>query len=206
LQVACGGAPQDLLDTLSPSNQVVPSSALAITDSLTGLPNLRHLMTLLDRELPVAQRAGRPLSLLLLDVDNFQAVNDDCGHLKGDEVLQFVAARLQSVVREGSTVCRYAGDEFIVVLPETAPGEAAIVAARLEGCLGDWESPAADVRIGLSVGLASFPEDGTEIRSLLYAADQDMYQAKSRHKEMCFRSPDAAVPDLLAACHQLHGR
>jgi diguanylate cyclase (GGDEF)-like protein/putative nucleotidyltransferase with HDIG domain len=175
------------------------SSALAVTDSLTGLPNLRYLMTLLDRELPVALRTGRPLALLLLDLDNFKTINDRCGHLKGDEVLQFVATRLRAVVREGSTVCRYAGDEFIIVLPETSREEAAIVAARLEGCLADWQTPEADVRIGLSVGLASFPEDGADIRSMLYAADQDMYQAKSRHKGRLAGSRDAEPSNVVAA-------
>jgi diguanylate cyclase (GGDEF)-like protein/putative nucleotidyltransferase with HDIG domain len=105
--------------------------SIAFTDSLTGLANARHLAAALPRELEATQRGGDALSVLMIDLDDFKAINDGHGHLRGDAALQAVARALQESVRGGSTVCRYAGDEFVIVLPGANRDQAVQVAERL---------------------------------------------------------------------------
>ncbi|MDQ3990823.1 MAG: GGDEF domain-containing protein, partial [Actinomycetota bacterium] len=152
---------------------------LSITDGLTGVWNRRYLMLTLGKEIERAQRFERPLSVLMVDIDHFKRVNDDHGHLRGDEVLVEVTQRISREIRSQIDVlARYGGEEFLIVLPET-PAEGARVAAgkileavRSTAFTSD-EGP--DLWLTVSIGVASFPNDGGAARELIGAADVALY-------------------------------
>ncbi|MDQ2103312.1 sensor domain-containing diguanylate cyclase [Azospirillum isscasi] len=157
---------------------------LANHDALTGLPNRRLLFDRLDVALARSRRSGRPLALLFIDLDGFKAVNDRMGHDCGDEVLRIAATRLAGCLRRSDTVARVGGDEFTIVLEDVASAaDAGGVAAKIVEAValpipvqGPVEGNTAS--IGASVGIALFPADGDDARSLLVAADGAMYRAK----------------------------
>jgi len=158
----------------------------ALTDVLTGLHNARYLFARLEQELNRAKRLGRPVSVLGLDLDNFKAVNDTFGHQQGDAVLREMAKLFLSQVRDYDLVCRYAGDEFVIVLPDASRSEALETARRIEAAV-DAHKPYGQndkkVRVGVSVGAATYPDDGHDIRTLIARADVNMYAGKRRRKE-----------------------
>lgn len=153
---------------------------LAFHDALTGLPNRRLLKERLTQALGQAQRHQRQLALMYLDLDHFKEVNDTLGHDGGDELLQAVATRLTRSVRASDTVARMGGDEFVVLLPEVANRAAAEQVAR--HILGALRAPISlkgqDWQMGVSIGVAMFPEGGLDANALQQAADQAMYAAK----------------------------
>jgi diguanylate cyclase (GGDEF)-like protein len=157
----------------------------AVTDSLTGLANRRQFYEVLGREYERAQRFGQPVSLILLDIDDFKLINDSRGHLAGDAVLHSVAATLGEVIREIDLAARYGGEEFAVLLPQTGPEGAANLAERLR-----TEIAARSIRFGTeeitgvtaSFGVAAGPvHDQTQI-DLIASADAALYQAKREGK------------------------
>jgi diguanylate cyclase (GGDEF)-like protein len=157
----------------------------AVTDSLTGLANRRQFYEVLGREYERAQRFGQPVSLILLDIDDFKLINDSKGHLAGDAVLHSVAATLAEVIREIDLAARYGGEEFAVLLPQTGPEGAANLAERLRS-----EIAARSIRFGTeeitgvtaSFGVAAGPvNDQTQI-DLIASADAALYQAKREGK------------------------
>ena len=153
---------------------------MAYHDSLTGLPNRVLLHDRLQQAILAAQRGFEPLSLLVLDLDGFKAINDSLGHHAGDGALQEVAVRLQARLRDVDTVARLGGDEFALLLPRT-DADGAILAARK--ILLDLGRPVVveghQAFIGASVGIACFPEHGANPDALLQRADIAMYVAKS---------------------------
>lgn len=153
---------------------------MAMTDSLTGLPNRRYAMRRLASAWAAAVRHGRGLGCLLIDADGFKQVNDACGHEAGNRVLVELAQALRQAARESDEVCRLGGDEFLVVCPETslegtlALGErlrAAVAAMRVELTGGAWDG-------SVSVGAAALGERMSSFEELLRAADAGVYQAK----------------------------
>jgi diguanylate cyclase (GGDEF)-like protein len=158
------------------------SRSLAFTDALTGLGNARHLEASLSREIEIAWRLSRPCSVLVMDLDGFKAINDGYGHLAGDFALQWVAQVMESELREGSTLCRKGGDEFVAILPDTRRGQAEQVAERLSVRVSEYLVSDIPLRLGLSVGVATFPEDGPDPAVLQDVADRNMYAAKARRK------------------------
>jgi diguanylate cyclase (GGDEF)-like protein len=157
----------------------------AVTDALTGLANRRQFYEVLGREYERAQRFGQPVSLILLDIDDFKLINDSRGHLAGDAVLHSVAATLAEVIREIDLAARYGGEEFAVLLPQTGPEGAANLAERLRS-----EIAARSIRFGTeeitgvttSFGVAAGPvHDQTQI-DLIASADAALYQAKREGK------------------------
>ena len=148
-------------------------------DPLTGLPNRRHLLAELDRELGRVARRGGSGALLLVDLDGFKAVNDDLGHGAGDTVLRDVGAALYGRLRREDLVGRIGGDEFAVLLPVASPEQAAAVARSLEDAVRAVPVAGGRVRLDASIGVACFTEGTTTSPDeLLAQADAAMYRAK----------------------------
>lgn len=150
---------------------------LATTDDLTGLPNRRRFQTELEREIATANRYGSPLMLLLLDLNNFKAINDTYGHPAGDNALTIVAQALQEQVRAPDLVARLGGDEFAVLLPQTDPIEAQALAQRLRQTVEAALDP--PLNISVSIGMSTH-ELGRDF-DLLKDADRFLYEAKRSH-------------------------
>ncbi|WP_417407574.1 PleD family two-component system response regulator [Hoeflea sp.] len=159
------------------------SVEFAVTDALTGLNNRRyldtHLATLVDR----SNRRGRPLSLLITDIDHFKFINDTHGHEGGDDVLRDFARRVRGAVRGADLACRYGGEEFVVVMPDTTADIAAQVAERLREAVAaaPFKISATGVAapVTTSVGIATLEADGEGADALLRRADKALYQAKN---------------------------
>lgn len=160
---------------------------LAITDELTDLHNYRYLQQRLDDEVGRAKRYGKTLSFLMLDVDDFKAVNDTHGHLVGDGVLEGLGRILKATVREVDVVARYGGEEFSVVLPETDAAGAFIVAEKVREAVSLHkfldEDGEPTIHVTVSVGLANLPVHADDKESLLKAADDAVYHAKDTGKD-----------------------
>jgi len=157
---------------------------LAYYDTVTKLPNRALLMDRLHQALALAQREGRELALLFLDLDNFKDLNSSRGHEVGDKFLQEVAARLASCLCEANTLSRLGGDEFVIVI-NCGPDEegVAATAARLHALFTEpFSIDGEEVYGSTSIGIALFPEDGSDVESLLRCADAALYQAKSEGK------------------------
>ncbi len=157
---------------------------LAVTDGLTGLNNRRyldnHLKTLFSR----AAARGRALSVCITDIDRFKHVNDTYGHDVGDEVLKEFARRIRSTVRGADLACRYGGEEFVVVMPDTDAAAAAAIAERLRGIIESaaFDLPAFNLSIAVtaSLGIATVTADTETPEQLLKQADKALYEAKSK--------------------------
>ena len=163
---------------------------MAITDSLTGLSNYRHLVTALSDGIAKSQQYDRPLAVLLLDMDGLKRVNDGHGHLAGNRALVRVAEALRASVRSTDTVVRFGGDEFACVLPETSDVGAEELAIRLGAQLSlDPEQPP----LSVSVGWAVYPRDGKSPEQLMSAADTALYGAKSARYTQPVRPAVAAI-------------
>lgn len=148
-------------------------------DFLTGLANRRLLEERLQEEIARTQRTGRPFSLLMLDLDGFKYYNDSFGHSIGDQVLQLLSAILSQSVREMDLVARYGGEEFVVLLPETQLESACAAAERLRQQV-ETGSRAQGQPMTVSIGVATFPQDGETGAELVAAADRAMYLAKGK--------------------------
>lgn len=159
---------------------------LAHFDMLTGLPNRALFFDRLERIVAQAKRNGHKPALLFLDLDEFKPVNDRCGHHVGDQVLQQVGNRLAKLVRGADTVARLGGDEFAILLHAVAaPADAERIAGVIiEALAKPYSVEGHTFHIGASVGIALYPEHGTEAEILLTTADQAMYEAKraGRHR------------------------
>lgn len=150
---------------------------LAVSDPLTGLANYRQLVDALEGEIQRSRRTGRPFSLLLFDLDKLKKINDNFGHLVGSKALCRVANVLRINSRTIDTVARYGGDEFAVILPETGMKAAQEVARRVCDLVArDQEMPS----ISVSVGVASYAQDGATLEALFGAADRALYNSKGR--------------------------
>jgi diguanylate cyclase (GGDEF)-like protein/putative nucleotidyltransferase with HDIG domain len=156
--------------------------SVALTDPLTGLANARYLAAALPSELERATRQGRSLPILMIDLDDFKAINDGCGHLVGNTALQVLADVLRKTLREGSILCRYAGDEFVILLPDTRRDQAHRVAERLSTRAESCSVPGTARPLRLNIGIATFPEDGSDPEALFAVADERMYAEKARRK------------------------
>jgi diguanylate cyclase (GGDEF)-like protein/PAS domain S-box-containing protein len=166
---------------------------LAQHDSLTDLPNRMLLNDRLNQALALAHRHQKKLALLFLDLDRFKSINDSLGHAIGDRLLQSVAERLLSCVRSSDTVSRQGGDEFVILLAEvTQPADAAVTAEKILLALSmPYRIAQQDLHLAASIGVVTYPNDGTEAKTLLRHADLAMYRAKdSGRNTYRFFEPD----------------
>ncbi|MFY3385587.1 diguanylate cyclase domain-containing protein [Paracidovorax sp. MALMAid1276] len=176
---------------------------LAQYDALTDLPNRVLLQDRAQLAITQARRDGKNLAVMYLDLDGFKAVNDSLGHDVGDVLLVQFAQRLRAAVRASDTVCRQGGDEFVVLLPGLEGAEAACRVARkiLASCDAPFDLGGHIVRVGLSGGIALYPEHGDTLDALSRHADGAMYAAKrdGRMRFMLYQGPDADPLAVLPA-------
>ncbi len=165
---------------------------MAVTDTLTGLPNSRALHTALQERLR-EPGAGEPFGLVMLDLDGFKRVNDTLGHLAGDELLRRVAGTLLASVRRTDLVCRYAGDEFVIMVPGADAELLARTRERVRAAVDALCPVEGRVAIGASLGTALYPADGGTATELLHAADQRMYEDKFNRKTRQEAEPGVPV-------------
>jgi diguanylate cyclase (GGDEF)-like protein len=172
----------------------------ARTDTLTGLSNRRVFHETLDAEIRRSRRYRWPVTVLMLDLDHFKDVNDSYGHMLGDLVLERVGGIVRHAVRDADAACRLGGEEFGVVLPETAREGGYAVAERIrrrvEQAFEGRHVDGHDIRMTVSVGLATFPEDGLHAEELVARADEALYGAKhGGRNRVCvhFREKRAAL-------------
>jgi len=165
----------------------------SIRDPLTGLFNRRYLEETLERELHRVQREQKPLGVMMADLDHFKAFNDALGHEAGDKILRAVGNLLRSHARAEDIVCRYGGEEFIVIMPDAslantrARAELICQAVRTMG--NDFRQGTA-AAITMSIGVAGFPEHGDDSADIVRMADATLYQAKRAGRDRVL----AAVP------------
>ena len=164
---------------------------MASTDGLTGVANRRSFDSTLDKELNRAGRAGEPVSLVMLDIDNFKSLNDRHGHQLGDDVLRAIAAALSQTCREYDTVARYGGEEFAVILPGCSGTESLALAERLRAVV---VSASSDLGVTASVGVATFPVHASDSEGLIQAADGALYASKRSGGNRVSQARGHAVP------------
>jgi diguanylate cyclase (GGDEF)-like protein len=174
----------------------------AIRDPLTGLYNRRYMQEFLEREIHRARRRGRPLAVMMLDLDNFKRYNDTFGHPAGDEALRFVGDTLLLSVRSEDLACRYGGEEFCVILPECSLQQAAVRAEEIRTRLKELHSERASEIPGVitvSIGVAAFEETTDKGNLLLKFADDALYQAKRAGRDRVVVARPATGAARLAA-------
>ena len=157
----------------------------ALTDNLTGLPNSRYMYSFFDQERSRAERQGYPLVLMMMDLDGFKKVNDTYGHHIGDEILRRTAKIVRRRLRMGDTLIRYAGDEFVAVLHHATPEIVQDLKRRLQGAVDSFTHevrPGRIARVGISIGHATYGEDGVILDELMEVADSRMYEDKTGRK------------------------
>jgi diguanylate cyclase (GGDEF)-like protein len=151
---------------------------LAYLDGLTGIFNRRYFEIRVSEEIERARRYNTDLSVIIVDVDKFKALNDDFGHLLGDEVLRQVSSLLSRHVRKIDVVCRYGGEEFVILLPQTTSQQALIVADKLRTIVAEWQFPGVPRALTISGGVAMYPDHGSTRDQIVKAADAALYTAK----------------------------
>jgi len=157
---------------------------LSTVDSLTGLYNRAYLSAAVDREIQRSARSGRGFCVVMMDLDELKPINDRYGHFHGDRVLRGVSEIIRHGVRRIDTAARYGGDEFVVLLPETDPSGALVLAEKIRQGAADLaiETPTERIRTSLSIGVVAYPEDGRTADDLMISADRAMYLSKRRGK------------------------
>lgn len=161
----------------------------AYHDLLTRLPNRALFRDRLNMAINQASRNRHPLAVMFLDLDRFKIINDTLGHATGDRLLQAVTQRLENCLRKGDTLSRFGGDEFTLLLPMVPDREHAAVIARklIDALRAPFRLDNQDIFVGVSIGIAMYPEAGNRIEQLIRNADLAMYQVKSRGKDnYCF--------------------
>jgi diguanylate cyclase (GGDEF)-like protein len=158
---------------------------LSITDEVTPLHNFRYFHQALERELKLVNRYGGSLSLLFVDLDRFKPINDQYGHLRGSRTLREVGFLIRAAVRETDIPARYGGDEFVVILPQTDGESARVLAEKLRRLVEGHtflQEEGINARLGVSLGLATYPAEANAKEALIRLADKRMYEDKELRK------------------------
>jgi diguanylate cyclase (GGDEF)-like protein len=151
---------------------------LAYVDGLTGIYNRRYFEMQIASEIERASRYDGRLAIIMVDIDNFKRLNDEFGHLLGDEVLRQVSNVFVQQLRKVDVVCRYGGEEFAILVPQTSGGNALEVADKLRRMVEAYRFPGVPVKVTISAGVAEFPAHGRTRDELVAAADAAMYDSK----------------------------
>jgi len=161
-------------------------NSLIIRDGLTGLFNKTYVHQRLDEEFYRSKRFDHDLSLMMIDLDNFKALNDRFGHAVGDHLLRYFSQVIADTIRPSDIAARYGGEEFLIILPETRKEEAQIVAERLLNRTSLYpfrvDSRKEDVPFTISIGVTAYPDQGESAEDLVVLADQALYKAKKDGK------------------------
>ena len=168
----------------------------ALTDNLTGLPNSRYLYSCFDQERSRAERHDYPLVLMMMDLEGFKKVNDTYGHHVGDDLLRRISGSLRAHLRTDDTLVRYAGDEFVAVLHRATSDVVLDLKTRLQSALDDFAHevrPGRIARVGISIGHATYGQDGLAIEELMEVADQRMYEDKTARRLRASLPPVAST-------------
>jgi two-component system, cell cycle response regulator len=172
------------------AHELKHTEKLAMLDGLTGVFNRRYMDMALRKELNRCSRYGKSLGLILIDLDDFKRFNDERGHVFGDSALKELSRFLKETVREEDLVCRYGGEEFLMILPETDSAGAFMLAERMRS--ESKERPFfKENRVTFSGGVSSYPETGIDASELVLAADKALYQAKFSGKDRIVK----AIPE-----------
>lgn len=179
------------LATISGLHETLQNQALR--DPLTGLYNRRYLEDFFARELARAKRDDAPITLAMVDLDHFKLLNDTHGHAVGDDALKGVAAFLLHGLRNTDAAFRIGGEEFLLVLPRTQPGEAL---AKLTLLCGQFaaqplETRAGPLRLTMSIGVAHFPSQASDLDGLMQQADRQLYLAKDSGRNRVMAMPES---------------
>ena len=168
----------------------------AFTDPMTGLPNARSLQIQFDKEVARADRNGNSFQVLMLDLDGFKAVNDTFGHKSGDKLLRELSKAMRAQLRDYDFLARYAGDEFVAIIPETEDVSVEELCQRLEKAVNDFVLPIGDgrfARVGISIGAASYPNGGASLDQIIISADKAMYGVKMLRKRLKEQSAEKSA-------------
>jgi len=174
---------------------------MANRDALTGLHNRRYFLEALDREIARCARHGRTFTIVLFDVDHFKKFNDSYGHLAGDDALKSVGRVVKDNLRASNVAARYGGEEFVVLLAESDRKAGLVVAERIRSAVRAVELRGVDARplppLSVSLGVASWGEDGTDATSLIEAADRALYRAKELGRNrVCAAGSETPRPEV----------
>ena len=161
---------------------------LSYLDGLTGIFNRRYFELRIEEEIERASRGGTEMALIIADIDHFKKLNDEFGHLLGDEVLRQVSSLFHQQLRKIDVVCRYGGEEFAILLASTTAEHAMGVAEKLRKVVEGWQFPGVPRMVTISAGVAGFPEHGRARDELVCAADKALYAAKQAGRNLVHRA------------------
>ncbi|MBZ5597413.1 MAG: diguanylate cyclase [Acidobacteriia bacterium] len=163
---------------------------LAYIDGLTGIFNRRFFEMRIAEEIERARRFGSGMAVIMVDIDQFKRLNDEFGHLLGDEVLRQVSSLFHQQLRKFDVVCRYGGEEFAILLSQTNPQHALAVAEKLRRLVETWQFPGVPRPVTISAGVATYPDHGSTRDELVKASDAGLYAAKQAGRNRVFLAPD----------------
>jgi diguanylate cyclase (GGDEF)-like protein len=163
---------------------------LAYLDGLTGIFNRRYFELRMAEEIERARRYDSGMGVIMIDIDQFKRLNDEFGHLLGDEVLRQVSSILHQQLRKIDVVCRYGGEEFAILLSQTSPQHSLAVAKKLRRMVETWQFPGVPRPVTISAGTANYPDHGTTRDELVKAADAGLYAAKQSGRNRVCLAPD----------------
>jgi diguanylate cyclase (GGDEF)-like protein len=162
---------------------------LAYLDGLTGIFNRRYFELRIVEEIDRAQRFSSGMGVIMVDIDHFKLLNDEFGHLLGDEVLRQVSSLFHQQLRKIDVVCRFGGEEFAILLSQADAQQTLAVAEKLRKLVGEWQFPGVPRPVTISAGVSGYPDHGSTRDSLVKAADAALYAAKQAGRNRISSTP-----------------